>query len=614
MKIKILYRDDDIIVVDKPAGIPTHTPEPSDPYPGDALRIVQQQEGLSYLGMHQRLDAETSGALLFSVRPEANRSLAATFEGRTAHKVYFAAVLGAPEVDESTIDAPIARDRDGRYKVTASKDPTGQPARTRCRVVDRGWIGEKGEGLPFAVIEAIPKTGRTHQIRLHLAHVGLPVLGDLLYGGKAGRFPRLCLHAAELTIPHPATGKRITFRAPLPAPLDRLVTGVPEPALGVLSRGPQHIRRAWTETPDQVRELVRLAVERRAPLAADPDTSLYRVIHAGGDALPGLTADRFGDALVVSLYDDDDILPPQPIPEGLAPMLAHAAGATSVYVKYRPRQASRVPEDEMGILAPPKPVFGPDLGEQQREQTFETAPPDRLETSEVVPTFGWLETSEVRGPQVSGFLAREEGLNYLIRSTGGLSSGLFADMREGRGRVRAWAQGKTVLNTFAYTCGFGVAALAGGAERVLNLDLARSVLAWGQENYRLNGFEPDPRDFVFGDVFDWLARFARRGEAFDLVILDPPSFSKTKTARFSAAKDYAQLAELAAKVVSPGGQLLACSNLAELPWRAFRERVLAGVTAAGRGGQIAGVYHEPAIDFPSRGQAPHLKLLWLALS
>ena len=108
-------------------------------------------------------------------------------------------------------------------------------------------------------------------------------------------------------------------------------------------------------------------------------------------------------------------------------------------------------------------------------------------------------------------LGREEGLTYLIRSDRGLSSGLFADMRETRGRVRAWAEGKTVLNTFAYTCGFGVAATAGGAARVLNLDLSRNVLAWGQENYRLNGFEPDAHDFVFGDVFDWLARFARRG-------------------------------------------------------------------------------------------------------
>ena len=581
MKITILYRDDAIIVVDKPAGIPTHAPEPSDPYPGDALRIVQRQEGLAYLGMHQRLDADTSGALLFSLRPEANRALAAAFEGRAARKVYFAAVLGAPEVDESSIDAPIARDRDGRWKVTTRQDPTGQPARTRCRVVERGWIGKKSEGRPFAVIEAIPETGRTHQIRLHLAHVGLPVIGDRLYGGAAAAFPRLCLHAAELTIPHPSTGKRVTIGAPLPAPMDRLVTGVPEPALIVLART-QHVRAAWEQMPDVVRALARVAVARRAPLAADPEMTIYRVVNGAGDGMPGLTVDRFGGALVISLYDDDDVLPPRPVPDGLAAMLASATDATSVYARYRPRQASRVPEDEMSSLAPAAPVFGPDLA----------APEDA---------------------EGGGFIAREEGLSYQIRLNEGLSTGLFPDMRESRVRIRAWAEGKTVLNTFAYTCGFGLAATAGGAERALNLDLSRRWLAWGQENYRLNGFEPDGRDFVFGDVFDWLARFARRGETFELVILDPPSFSKTKTGRFSVAKDYAQLAELAARVVAPGGRLLACANLAELPWRPFRERLLAGVTAAGRRGEIMGVHHEPALDFPAVGET-YLKVALVQLS
>jgi 23S rRNA (cytosine1962-C5)-methyltransferase len=581
MKIDILYRDADIIVVDKPAGIPTHAPEPSDPYRGDALRVLQSQEGLPYLGMHQRLDADTSGVLLFSLRQEANRALAAAFEGRATRKVYFAAVLGAPEVDESSIDAPIARDRDGRWKVTTRKDPAGQPARTRCRVVERGWIGKKSDGRPFAVIEAIPETGRTHQIRLHLAHVGLPVIGDRLYGGPAAPFPRLCLHAAELTIPHPATGKRITFHAPLPPPMDRLVTGVPEPALAVLARS-EHIRAAWARSPDAVAALARMAVARRAPLAADPDTTIYRLINAAGDGLPGLTVDRFGNALVASLYDDDDALPPRPIPGGLAAMLAAAAGAAAVYVRYRPKQASRVPEDELSSLAPAAPVFGPDL----------VAPQASAEPA---------------------LLAAEEGLSYSLRLDEGLSVGLFADMRESRARVRAWAEGKTVLNTFAYTCGFGLAGLAGGAARALNLDLSRRWLAWGQENYRLNGFEPDDRDFVFGDVFDWLARFARRGETFDLVILDPPSFSKTKSGRFSVAKDYAQLAEIAARVVAPGGQLLACANLADLPWRAFRERVLAGIAAAGRRGEILGVYHEPALDFPSAGET-YLKMALAQLS
>ncbi len=279
-------------------------------------------------------------------------------------------------------------------------------------MVERGWIGKKGQGLPFAVIEAIPETGRTHQIRLHLAHVGLPVLGDFLYGGPAAGFPRLCLHAAELTIPHPATGKRITFNAPLPAPLDRLVTGVPEPSLAVLARPPLHIRQAWAQAPDAVRALVRLAVGRRAPLAADPATTIYRIVNAAGDGLPGLTVDRYGDGLVISIYDEDETLPPRPIPDGLALMLAQASGIGTVYVKYRPKQASRVPEEEMAALAPPLPVFGPDMQSARSEAGF----------------------SEPSAASVAkaDWVAQEEGLNYLVRSTEGLSSGLFADMRETR--------------------------------------------------------------------------------------------------------------------------------------------------------------------------------------
>ena len=236
--------------------------------------------------------------------------------------------------------------------------------------------------------------------------------------------------------------------------------------------------------------------------------TIYRLVNAAADGLPGLTVDRYGDALVAAIYDEDGVMPPRPIPGALAEMLAEATGAAAIYVKYRPREAGRIPADQLHTLAPSEPVRGPDLGE---------------------------------------FIAREEGLAYVIRPGDGLSTGLFPDMREGRTRVRAWAAGRRVLNTFAYTCGFGVAAAAGGATRVLNLDLSKSVLEWGQANYRANGFEPDPHDFVFGDVFDWLVRLAKRGDRFDLVILDPPGFSRTKSRAFSAARDYGELAGLAAR-------------------------------------------------------------------
>ena len=245
----------------------------------------------------------------------------------------------------------------------------------------------------------------------------------------------------------------------------------------------------------------------------------------------------------------------------------------SVYVRYRPRQASRLRDDETEQRAPSQPVRG------RGDPAWEVV---------------------------------ENGLRYQIRSDAGLSVGLFLDMRDMRARVRALSQGRTILNLFAYTCAFGVAALAGGAGRVLNLDLSRRWLDWGMDNYRLNGLTPDRYDFVDGDVFDWLRRFARRGQTFDLVILDPPSFATTRGSRFSAARDWATLAQTASQVVAPGGRLLACSNHAGQRRRAFRDTVQAGLAQAGRPMTEVGAWSEPALDFPTLPDAEgYLKLLLL---
>ncbi len=98
------------------------------------------------------------------------------------------------------------------------------------------------------------------------------------------------------------------------------------------------------------------------------------------------------------------------------------------------------------------------------------------------------------------------------------------------------------------------------------------------------------------------------------MILDPPGFARTKSGRFSAGRDYGKLAALAAEVTPPGGHVLACCNVAELTWRSYRTQLLAGITAAGRTGEIEGVYHEPAIDFPvAAGREPYLKIALLRL-
>jgi 23S rRNA (cytosine1962-C5)-methyltransferase len=310
-----------------------------------------------------------------------------------------------------------------------------------------------------------------------------------------------------------------------------------------------------------------LIVQRRAPLAADPATTAYRLVHGAADGLGGITVDRFGDVLVVNFYEEF----PSRAQKALIAALADVCQPRAIYLKQRPPEASRITEAEMERLAPPTPAWG--------------EPCDQV-------------------------TVLEDGLCYVIRPGAGLNVGLFLDMREMRGRVRAWADGKTVLNCFAYTCGFGVAATAGGASRVLNLDLSRSALAWGQENYRANGFVPDDYDFVYGDAFDWLGRFARRGQTFDVVIVDPPGFARAHGRPFSAMRHYARLAEMAARVVSVRGLLIACCNVAALTRRDFRRQVEQGIAAAGRAAEVVGVFSEPAVDFPvPPGEAPYLKLL-----
>ncbi|MGQ0602769.1 MAG: class I SAM-dependent methyltransferase, partial [Anaerolineales bacterium] len=183
----------------------------------------------------------------------------------------------------------------------------------------------------------------------------------------------------------------------------------------------------------------------------------------------------------------------------------------------------------------------------------------------------------------------------------------FLDMRELRAWVRAHATEKMVLNCFAYTCGFGVAALAGGAARAGNVDVSRRYLDWGRRNYELNGFTPDRRDFISGDVLDWLGRFGKRGQTFDIVILDPPSYSTTKESRFSVQRDYAALAALGVRVVAPGGWLIACANAVEMPLAAFRKQLRAGLESLPT--RILRIEHEPEMDFPvAPGDKPYLKI------
>ena len=166
---------------------------------------------------------------------------------------------------------------------------------------------------------------------------------------------------------------------------------------------------------------------------------------------------------------------------------------------------------------------------------------------------------------------------FLVRVLRGQNHGLFLDMAEGRRWVREFAadfrqsegRGAKVLNLFAYTCAFSVAALQGGAAHVTNLDMARGALATGQQNHQLNGLAPQGASFLAHDLFNSWGKVTRGGP-YDLIIADPPSYQKGS---FVATKDYARLLRRLPDLMAPGGRALLCLNAPELPWAWLREQV-----------------------------------------
>jgi 23S rRNA pseudouridine1911/1915/1917 synthase len=207
----ILFRDGALLAVDKPPGLPTHPT--ADPRRPSLVSHVQAWLGghgpAPALAVHQRLDRDTSGVVLFGIDPRANPGLARSFAGRQARKTYLALVVrpAGPLVRRLRIDAALGTtDRRGRVRVGG---PGARDAETE--VVVR-------EVLPRALlVEARPSTGRRHQVRAHLAHAGMAVLGDPLYGGPGRGVARTMLHAWRLEIAHPLDARPLAIESPLPA-------------------------------------------------------------------------------------------------------------------------------------------------------------------------------------------------------------------------------------------------------------------------------------------------------------------------------------------------------------------------------------------------------------
>jgi len=243
----LLFEDDHLLVINKPAGMNTHAPSP---FAGEGIYewLKHRESRWAHLGLQHRLDKETSGVLVFGKTALANRSLTEQFTQRVVRKTY-ALLTDRPVARECVVKSNITRAGDRYVSATI-----GDAAETRFRPAPPA-----ADSILFSV-EAEPVTGRTHQIRVHAAEKGFPILGDSLYGGSP--FSRVCLHAAELKLCHPLDGRELLFSAAADFDTD------PRAAL------------------------------RRAVINSD-ETNAFRCIHGAGDGWPGWYVDQLG-AFVLS--------------------------------------------------------------------------------------------------------------------------------------------------------------------------------------------------------------------------------------------------------------------------------------------------------------------------
>jgi 23S rRNA (cytosine1962-C5)-methyltransferase len=255
---------------------------------------------------------------------------------------------------------------------------------------------------------------------------------------------------------------------------------------------------------------------RRGLGLMEPEAS-YRVVHGAGDGLPGFSCDALGRFGVLWVYAEAL----WPLARILAETIAGFAKLDGVVVKQRSRTTAA--EGEV------------------RQEVIGKAPPERYE-------------------------AQESGVPFEIHALSGLNAGLFTDMREHRRGLARFAAGKRVLNLFSYTGAFSVTCARAGAATVTSVDTSPGVQAWAQGNFRRSGFDPSDKRWRFeaGDAVRFLARADKDRERYDLIVIDPPTFSTARGKAWTLDRDYPELIGQAAQVLPPGGLLWLAANTHEL--------------------------------------------------
>ncbi len=324
-------------------------------------------------------------------------------------------------------------------------------------------------------------------------------------------------------------------------PQDRIVARV-------LSRERVRLERPW------LTRRLQAAIDLRREHADLTESDAYRLVNAEGDGLPGLTVDRYGEYLMIQLYSAAW----RPHLKLVTQVLQELLSPLGIYEKQRPQKTRELE------AAGDSKKYGRLLAG--------SAAPQRLEV-------------------------RENGLNFLISLEEGLNTGLFLDQRKNRSDLMKRVEGKRVLNLFAYTGAFSVAAAASGASVVTGVDASPGYSEWAKANFGVNHLNPKRHEFIVGDCLAVLGDLLKARKRYDLILMDPPSFSTTAKSRFTTRGGTSDLVAAALPLLKDNGLLIASSNHQKVDLADYLKELRRGALQAGSELRVISMYGQPE-DFP----------------
>ncbi|MBC7741565.1 MAG: class I SAM-dependent methyltransferase [Bdellovibrionaceae bacterium] len=463
--LTILFQDSEIIALDKPYGLTSHTNDSKvgneDFIHEGLIEIYEKQLGQRLYIVH-RLDQTTTGVIIFAKTPEAAKKYAAFFFDRKVKKTYLFITAKKSIKTEFNIDQPI---------IHKGKELTAQ--------TDFSLIKKTST---FQLWQARPLTGRNHQIRIHAQAGDISILGDAKYGGDAFAF--LCLHNRRIEFPN---GIVIESQPPM-----------------------------YFEDLNLIENfmLVKILfdIDRRQRLFGQFSASkeCFRLVHQKSDERnTGVTLDQLGENWVLYSYHNNLSESDQKTFQQLSKIFNKP-----LLIRFRPEGKSVVGHP----VAPVLPSAGAALQ--------------------------------------NSWMAEENKIKYELRMDAGQSFGLFVDQRLQRYWVLKNSSDKKVLNLFSYTGGFSLAAALGKAKEVTSVDTNKNVLAWSKKNFELNQLDLSHYKFLCRDSLEFLEQNIKKNSTFDLIICDPPAFSRGEKAIFKIETHLEKLLKGCLLCLSAEGTLL----------------------------------------------------------